>query len=536
MGNTQKLGNYVNAIFQDASNNVGIGAAPSGSYKLEVTGTAKVSGATYLASSGAANVGIGTTTANAALDIAVDAAVLNYPRIYDSRTQAIDRGGKLSLGGYSDSLTTITSFGQIVGAKTNATSGNTSGYLSFLTNSGSGLVESLRLASTGVATFSGFGSNSFSSGGTGYNKLTIRNTTAGVANGSQLSIGTDADADQFYVQSFATTFTTSGMNIAGGAVINGEGPGGLSIAATQSSIGFYTNGAAAGNLRMTITSAGNVGIGTSSPDFPLTVKTDASANSIKILGRSSGDTSISWNSADNLTQYAHIDIGASYSQLYSNSNFQIFASTNQATGGAYNTFGNLYVASTSGQGTNIGGSISIGGKFNGAGAYATFARIQGKKENSSSGQTGGYLAFETCTDVTNNLTERMRIESNGYISMPAIYGSFTTSSAANMYMYTDGGIYRSTSSIKYKNNVQDYTKGLTDVLKLRPVTYEGKSEMDKGKTFAGLIAEEVHEIGLTEFVQYAEDGTPDALAYANMVALLVKAIQELNERLNKAGL
>jgi hypothetical protein len=326
------------------------------------------------------------------------------------------------------------------------------------------------------------------------------------------------------------------MNIAGGAVINGEGPGGLSIAATQSSIGFYTNGAAAGNLRMRITSAGNVGIGTSSPDFPLTVKTDASANSIKILGRSSGDTSISWNSADNLTQYAHIDIGASYSQLYSNSNFQIFASTNQATGGAYNTFGNLYVASTSGQGTNIGGSISIGGKFNGAGAYATFARIQGKKENSSSGQTGGYLAFETCTDVTNNLTERMRIESNGYISMPAIYGSFTTSSAANMYMYTDGGIYRSTSSIKYKNNVQDYTKGLTDVLKLRPVTYEGKSEMDKGKTFAGLIAEEVHEIGLTEFVQYAEDGTPDALAYANMVALLVKAIQELNERLNKAGL
>jgi hypothetical protein len=43
MGNPQKLGNFVNALFQDASNNVGIGAAPSGSYKLEVTGTAKVS-------------------------------------------------------------------------------------------------------------------------------------------------------------------------------------------------------------------------------------------------------------------------------------------------------------------------------------------------------------------------------------------------------------------------------------------------------------------------------------------------------------
>jgi hypothetical protein len=52
------------------------------------------------------------------------------------------------------------------------------------------------------------------------------------------------------------------MNIAGGAVVNGEGPGGLSIAATQSNIGFYTNGAGAANERMRITSAGSIGIGT----------------------------------------------------------------------------------------------------------------------------------------------------------------------------------------------------------------------------------------------------------------------------------
>jgi hypothetical protein len=50
MGNTFKLGNYVNGIFQDSSNNIGIGAAPSGSYKFEVTGTAKVSGILTLGS------------------------------------------------------------------------------------------------------------------------------------------------------------------------------------------------------------------------------------------------------------------------------------------------------------------------------------------------------------------------------------------------------------------------------------------------------------------------------------------------------
>jgi len=50
MGNTQKTGNYVNAISQDSSNNIGIGAAPSGSYKFEVTGTSKVSGVLTLGS------------------------------------------------------------------------------------------------------------------------------------------------------------------------------------------------------------------------------------------------------------------------------------------------------------------------------------------------------------------------------------------------------------------------------------------------------------------------------------------------------
>lgn len=61
-------------------------------------------------------------------------------------------------------------------------------------------------------------------------------------------------------------------------------------------------------------------------------------------------------------------------------------------------------------------------------------------------------------------------------------------------------------------------------MQLRPVTYKGNN--DGELVFGGLIAEEVHEAGLTEFVQYAEDGTPDALAYANMVSLAFKAIQE----------
>jgi hypothetical protein len=102
----------------------------------------------------------------------------------------------------------------------------------------------------------------------------------------------------------------------------------------------------------------------------------------------------------------------------------------------------------------------------------------------------------------------------------------TGGAAANMVVGADGGFYRSTSSLKYKQNVNDAVHGLADLLKLRAVTYESKNKDEEGVVYGGLIAEEVHAAGLTEFVQYAADGTPDALAYGNMVSLCVKAIQE----------
>jgi hypothetical protein len=102
----------------------------------------------------------------------------------------------------------------------------------------------------------------------------------------------------------------------------------------------------------------------------------------------------------------------------------------------------------------------------------------------------------------------------------------TTGGAANLVVDASGILYRSTSSLKYKENVQDAKHGLAELLRLRPVTYTSKSESDGSIVFGGLIAEEVDAVGLSEFVQYAEDGSPDALAYSNMVSLCIKAIQE----------
>ena len=105
----------------------------------------------------------------------------------------------------------------------------------------------------------------------------------------------------------------------------------------------------------------------------------------------------------------------------------------------------------------------------------------------------------------------------------------TTVSAANLLVTSSGTLSRAISSLKYKREVQDAIHGLKELLSLRSVTYKGKNPEDGEKIVGGLIAEEVHETGLTEFVMYAEDGSPDSLFYGNMVSLCVKAIQEQQE-------
>ena len=60
---------------------------------------------------------------------------------------------------------------------------------------------------------------------------------------------------------------------------------------------------------------------------------------------------------------------------------------------------------------------------------------------------------------------------------------------------------------------------------IQPKFFKGNNDGDT--IFGGLIAEEVHDAGLTEFVQYDDEDKPDALAYGNMVSLCIKAIQEL---------
>jgi hypothetical protein len=120
----------------------------------------------------------------------------------------------------------------------------------------------------------------------------------------------------------------------------------------------------------------------------------------------------------------------------------------------------------------------------------------------------------------------LTLQAGGLLNAPPVQSN-TSGTAANVAVDALGQIRRSTSSLRYKKNVRDYDRGVADALKLRPVYYESKTEDLAGQIFAGLIAEEVHEAGLTEYVVYDEKGRPDALHYPHMAALFVAVTKEL---------
>ena len=129
------------------------------------------------------------------------------------------------------------------------------------------------------------------------------------------------------------------------------------------------------------------------------------------------------------------------------------------------------------------------------------------------------------TSVDHSLVAEGRVQTNGTYST-------TGSGGSPVRILNTGLLIRQSSSSKYKKDIADATWGLADVLKLRPVTFKsnGTGEEADDQTYGGFIAEEVHDTGLTNFVEYNDNNEPEGVNYSLMVSLMAKSIQELSAK------
>lgn len=105
----------------------------------------------------------------------------------------------------------------------------------------------------------------------------------------------------------------------------------------------------------------------------------------------------------------------------------------------------------------------------------------------------------------------------------------STGGFANVYVNpSTGRLTQVVSSRRYKKDITDYVPG-GSIDDIAPKFYRMKED-EGGPLQPGVIAEEMHDAGFTEFVIYNADGEPNSVNYPGMVTLLLHELQQLRKR------
>jgi hypothetical protein len=271
------------------------------------------------------------------------------------------------------------------------------------------------------------------------------------------------------------------------------------VGVAASSIAVNSSGAMTFNLnnsdgkteRMRIDSSGNVGIGTSNPEYTLDVRRPNS--SVRVGHNSNGfGVGLSWDNASGLAQ------------VWSLGGYALVLGTNATERMRIDSSGNLLVGTTSGA-----GKVRIVGVSSN---YSLFI--------SGYGNSIGYgIGLQP---ATTNADPLVFFNSSG-----TLVGNISTSSSNTTYT--------TTSDYRLKENIAPMTGALAKVALLKPCTYTWKVDGSDGQ---GFIAHELQEVvpdavkGEKDAV--SEDGSikPQGIDTSFLVATLTAAIQEQQALIN----
>lgn len=293
-----------------------------------------------------------------------------------------------------------------------------------------------------------------------------------------------------------------------------------------------------------INESGNVGIGTSSPTCTLEVaRNNGGSTGGQIALRNSSSSTL-----NSTTEISFLnDTGASASGVR---NGRIISQMENVGNGASNMQFWTWNGSTDTERMRI----TSGGNLLLTGGVSTFV-TDTKFLMISQGTTSSTYAM--VIKQSNNSTNLLAIRDNGTFYTGTAAESpynLTIASSANVFVFSDGALFRSTSSARYKKDIEDInidTFGLIN--KIRPVWYRSTTGNDRDDwSWYGFIAEELAEVdprfvhfgyapedyikdeetGKTELKEGAELRA-DGVMYDRISVLLIKGMQEQQKQIQE---
>jgi endosialidase-like protein len=380
-------------------------------------------------------------------------------------------------------------------------------------------------------------------------------TTGGTANYLPIFNGTSTVIDSVVSQSGATLDVNGNLSLpvttSGGAhgvislgvpILHNYGPSGSwnvflgGAAGNFSTTGSFDTGTGYQALNASTTGSYNAAVGS----YALASNTtghNSSAfgyaalyhNTSGIQNDAFGDAALAFNTTGNgnaafgTAALEKNTTGGSSSETGANSAFGNFALSANTTAGGNSAFGySALTAVTTGNNNVAVGAAALAKLASGSGNIAVGTGAGGNLDGAESNDI--YIGSSGEAGESNTI----RIGYIGTITAAAIAGIWgkTSASGVDVLVNESGLLGTTTSSRRFKHEISDMGAESDVLMKLRPVSFYYKPELDETQTRQyGLVAEEVAHVA-PQLVVFDKDGAPQTVRYRFVNAMLLNEVQK----------
>lgn len=180
------------------------------------------------------------------------------------------------------------------------------------------------------------------------------------------------------------------------------------------------------------------------------------------------------------------------------------------------------------------------------GANLTGFLITIRNEDATGGESNGLLiqAGNNSSDLPLQIlnragtTELLRVRGDGNVGIGtnnptaklSVLGINPGGGSAMVYDTGNGNFYFTASSLRYKDNIQDFSDDFHKILQAEPKSFTWKTTKAKD---IGYIAEDFDKLGLNNLVVYDKEGKPDAVKYDKLALYMLEIIKDQQKQIDE---